>query len=135
MLYAYTTSDQTVAPGTSAIFETNSVRTCLVEHVPGTSTITIDTPGIYEISVSADATSATTGLLTLQLFNNDVAVPGIWASNTIETSNNIRNYDFGGLIRIRQSCPAISNTANLTVRNIGENDAVISNISIVVKKV
>lgn len=135
MLYAYTLESQTINTNNSVIFNINGVRnSCAIRHDAGTSIITITKPGTYTVSVNLDATSATTGTSQFTLYNNGTAVNGAVATSTIATANDIDNYNFTAAIRVLPSCPAIINTAQLTVVNTGANAAVISNAAITVRE-
>ena len=105
----------------------------MINHTAGSTTITLK-QGTYIINFNCDATSATTGALSFQLYNNDIAVPSALATNTIATENNISNFGFTTFIKVLCSCPAIDNTARLTIRNTGANPAIISNVAVTVHK-
>ena len=135
MLYTYTSSKQTVAAGGSVVLENNGLtgNCAMINHTAGSTTITLK-QGTYIIHFNCDATSATTGALSFQLYNNDIAVPSALAINTIATENNISNFGFTTSIKVFCSCPAIDNTARLTIRNTGANPAIISNVAVTVHR-
>lgn len=138
MLYTYTLNDQTVATNASLTLDNNLTSGCtncnLIQHTAGSTTITLR-QGVYVINFNCDATSATTGPLSFQLYNNDVAVPAALATNTIATANDISNFSFSTIVRVLCSCPAINNNAQLTIRNTGENTAIVSNVAVTIHKV
>ena len=135
MLYTYTSSEQTVAAGGSVVLENNGLtgNCAMINYTAGSTTITLK-QGTYIIHFNCDATSATTGALSFQLYNNDIAVPSALAINTIATENNISNFGFTTSIKVFCSCPAIDNTARLTIRNTGANPAIISNVAVTVHR-
>ena len=135
MLYTYTSSEQTVAAGGSVVLENNGLtgNCAMINHTAGSTTITLK-QGTYIIHFNCDATSATTGALSFQLYNNDVAVPSALTTNTIATANDISNFGFTTSIKVFCSCPAIDNTARLTIRNTGANPAIISNVAVTIHR-
>ena len=137
MLYTYSLESQTVNANSDVVLNTNVIRSqcCCIAHTPGTSVITINKPGTYLISVNIDATSATTGTSQFSLYNNGSAVKGALATTTVATANNIDNYSFTAAIRILPSCPAVNNSAQLTIVNTGANAAIVSNVAVTVSSV
>lgn len=135
MLYAYTLESQTINTNNNVIFNINGIRnSCAIRHEAGASIITITKPGTYTISVNLDATLATTGTSQFTLYNNGTAVGGAVATSTVATANDIDNYSFTAAIRVLPSCPAVINTAQLTVVNTGANAAIVSNAAITVRE-
>lgn len=135
MLYTYTASSQTVVTNGAIALQNNALNCSCMEHPAGSTTITIRSPGIYIIDVTVNATSATTGPLSFQLYNNGVAVPAAIATNTIATENNVSNFAFTVAMRIRCSCSAIDNSAQLTIVNASGNAAIVSNAAVVIHRV
>lgn len=134
MLYTYTLSEQTVTPNGAIVLDQNGIDSCCaISHVAGSTTINLR-QGTYLISVDCDATSDTTGPLSFQLYNHDVAVPAALATNTIATAGNIANFNFDAAIKVLCSCPAINNNAQLTIKNTGANPATISNVVVTVHR-
>lgn len=135
MLYTYSLDSQTVNANSDVVLNTNGVKGSCdgITHIAGTSTITINKAGTYIVSVNLDATSATTGTSQFSLYNNGAAVKGALATTTVATANDIDNYSFTVAIRVLPSCPAISNTAQLTVVNTGANAAIVSNAAVTVR--
>lgn len=135
MLYAYTASEQTVTPNGVITLELNGINgCCATNHVAGSTTITLR-QGYYIISVNCDATSDTVGPLSFQMYNNDEAIPAAEATEQIATAGNVSNFSFTTALRVLPSCPAIDNTARLTIKNIGANSAIVSNVAVTVHKV
>lgn len=135
MLYAYTSSEQTIAPNGAIALDLNGVNgCCAINHVAGSTTIILR-QGYYIISVNCDATSDTVGPLSFQMYNNDEAIPAAEATEQIATAGNVSNFSFTTALRVLPSCPAIDNTARLTIKNIGANPAIVSNVAVTVHKV
>lgn len=137
MLYTYSLDSQTVNANSDVVLNTNGVKGSCdgITHIAGTPTITINKTGTYIITVNLDATSATTGTSQFSLYNNGTAVKGALATTTVATANNIDNYSFTTIIKVRPSCPAVNNIAQLTVVNTGANAAIISNAAVTVRSV
>lgn len=136
MLYTYSLNEQTVNANSDVVLNTNGVRSsCYISHTAGTSTITINKPGIYIISVNLDATSATTGTSQFSLYNNGTAVKSATATTTVATANDISNYNFTTAIRVYPSCQALNNNAQLSIVNTGANAAIVSNVAVTVRSV
>lgn len=136
MLYTYSLDTQTIDANGNVAFNVNGIRgSCYINHVAGTSVISITKPGNYIVSVNLDATSATTGTSQFSLYNNGTSVKGAQASNTVATANDINNYTFTAAIKVLPSCQAINNTAQLTVVNTGANAAIVSNAAMTVRSV
>lgn len=135
MFYAYTLTEQTVAADEAINLNTDRLNDCYIyQHAAGTPTISFSKCGTYKISVNCVATSDTVGDLTIQLFNNDVEVPGALATIGINTANAVNNFTFTAVVRVLPSCAAIDNTARLTVKNTGANTATVSNIAVLIER-
>lgn len=97
-------------------------------------TFQLNKPGYYYVTFNAVAAATTTvGELTVELYNNGVAVPGAEASYTTTTAGDNSNYAFSTIIRVLPSCCVVDNTARLTVVNTGV-DATYSNVNINITK-
>ena len=97
-------------------------------------TFQLNKPGYYYVTFNAVAAATTTvGELTVELYNNGVAVPGAEASYTTTTAGDNSNYAFSTIIRVLPSCCAVNNTARLTVVNTGV-DATYTNVNINITK-
>ena len=77
-------------------------------------------PGYYYVTFNAIAAATTTvGELTIELYNNGVAVPGAIAGATTTTAGDNLDFAFTTIVRVPPSCCAVDNTARLTVVNTG----------------
>jgi hypothetical protein len=120
MISAYTLTDQIVAVDGLLDFDTNRIVTgCTVKHVDGTPAFTLTKPGYYYITFNGTITDATAGIVTVQLLNGGVAVPGAEASITNAAATDERSFSFTTIVRVLPSCCAIDNTTTLTVANTG----------------
>jgi hypothetical protein len=94
----------------------------------------LNKPGYYYVTFNADAAAtAALGVLSIELYSNGVAVPGVEASSTTTVVGNIDNYAFATIIRVLPSCCAIDNTTTLTIVNTGV-PATVSNVNINITK-
>ena len=120
MISAYNAATQTVASGTAYVFDTNRIVTgCTVGHTAGSTTFTLNKPGYYYITFNTTFTTEETGIATVELRNGGIAVPGATGSETITTAGDTKSIAFATIIRVLPSCPAIDNTANITLVSTG----------------
>lgn len=99
--------------------------------------ISIQHPGMYAVTVTATFTAPAAGDVTLQLYEDGVAVPGALATETITTADTeVRTVSFEYLILV--NCTRVLNSTaivkNISVVNTGV-EADISNIVVNVLKV
>ena len=119
MINTYNITTQNVAANGTVAFTTDRILTgCTVTR--NGNTFQLNKPGYYYVTFNAVAAATeTVGDLTVELYNNGVAVPGATATVTTATAGNNDNYAFTTIIRVLPSCPMINNTAELTVVNTG----------------
>ena len=108
---------------------------CTVSHTAGSTTFSLNKPGLYFVSFNAVGTisGATAGAITVQLQNNGTAVPGALSSDTSASTTDVRNLSFTKVIRVNPSCCAVNNQANLTFVNTGLG-AIYTNANVVITK-
>lgn len=133
MISSYNTNTQAVVTDGLLTFTTDRILTgCTVTR--NGNTFQLNKPGYYFVTFNAvAAATATLGELTVELYNNGVAVPGAEASTTTTVAGNNANYAFSTIIRVLPSCCAIDNTARLTVVNTGV-DGTYTNVNINITK-
>lgn len=100
------------------LVEFNTIRysDCRVRVTDG-STFTINTPGRYYVyfgGVGSSGTAAST--FSVQLFNNDVAVPAVLSEITSTAANAPQTMSFSTIINVLPSNCYVNNTVNLQVR-------------------
>lgn len=100
--------------------------------------IAIQQSGVYKVTVSATFTAPAAGDVTLQLFENGVAIPGALATETITTATTeFRSVSFDVYVLV-DSISTLGNVStlveDLTVVNTGDA-ATITNIVVDVLKV
>lgn len=133
MISSYNTSTQNVATGGLLTFTTDRILTgCTVTR--NGDTFQLNKSGYYYVTFNADAAAtAALGILSIELYNNGIAVLGAKTASTTTVAGNLDNYAFATIIRVPPSCCAIDNTARLTVVNTGV-PATISNANINITK-
>jgi hypothetical protein len=133
MISSYNTTSQAVATNGLLTFTTDRILTgCTATR--NDQTFQLNKPGYYYVTFNAVAAATTTvGELTVELYNNGVAVPGAEASYTTTTAGDNANYAFSTIIRVPPSCCVVNNTARLTVVNTGV-DATYANVNINITK-
>lgn len=95
MINSIATAVQTVANGQNVLFPTDRVRTkscqCACKgwlaHDVGSGLFTLTKQGIYEVEYTADITSATVGVASLELEQNGEAVGGTEIDDNIALMN------------------------------------------------
>ena len=114
MISSYNISTQNVATDGLLTFTTDRILTgCTVTR--NGDTFQLNKPGYYYVTFNADAAAtAALGVLSIELYNNGVAVLGAEAASTTTVAGNLDNYAFATIIRVPPSCCAIDNTATLT---------------------
>ena len=119
MINSYSIVSQPVLADGTVTFDTTRILTgCTVQHADGTPTFTLTKPGLYFVTFDGVITGTTAGVVTVELVNGSVAVPGATASTTIAEADEA-TLNFSTIIRVMPSCPAIDNTTKLTVLNSG----------------
>ena len=133
MISSYNITSQDVATNGLITFTTDRILTgCTVTR--NGSTFQLNKPGYYYVTLNADAAATEAlGVLSIELYSNGVAVPGVKASSTTTVAGNIDNYAFAAIIRVPPSCCVIDNITRLTVMNTGV-PATVSNVNINITK-
>ena len=122
MIYSYSATPQTVAVDDNLTFTINDIKTgCTVTHAAGTPTFVFNKPGYYYVTFNgvASATEAATDPITAELYNGTVAIPGALSSALSAAIDTPVSLSISAIIQVRPNCPAIDNTVNLVVKNVG----------------
>jgi phage tail sheath gpL-like len=122
MIYSYSITPRTLAADLDIIFAVNEVNTgCTVTHVAGTPTFTFNKPGYYYVTFNgiASATAAATDPIAVEMYDGANAIPGALSSALSAAADTPVALSMSTIIQVRPNCPAIDNTVNLTVRNVG----------------
>lgn len=133
MISSYNTTTQAVLTDGVINFTTDRILTGCTATRNG-ATFQLNKPGYYYVTFNAVAAATdTVGELTIELYNNGIAVPGAKASKTIATTVANDTYAFSTIIKVPPSCCAVDNTGKLTVINTGVG-ATYSNANINITK-
>lgn len=122
MIYSYSATPQTVAVNDNLDFNINEIKTgCTVTHAAGTPIFVFNKPGYYYVTFNgvASATAAATDPITAELYNGTVAIPGALSSALSAAIDTLVSLSISTIIQVRPNCPAIDNTVNLVVKNVG----------------
>lgn len=122
MIYSYSITPRTLAADLDIIFAVNEISTgCTVTHVAGTPTFTFNKPGYYYVTFNgiASATAAATDPIVVEMYDGADAIPGALSSALSAAADTPVALSMSTIIQVRPNCPAIDNTVNLTVRNVG----------------
>lgn len=132
MFEAYTATAVNYTLNDLVNFNNTKYSDCRVRFT-NSNTFTINAPGRYFIyfnGVAASSTAATP--FSVQLFNNDVAIPETSTEITSTAANDAQNMSFGTIVNVLPSNCFIDNTVRLQVRVISEVEGTINNTNIVI---
>ena len=133
MINSIATEVQTVANGQNVLFPTDRVRTkscqCWLAHDVGSGLFTLTKQGIYEVEYTADITSTTVGVASLELEQNGEAVGGTESIYNVATASAYGNVSGATLIQI--PCGA---SYTITLGNNSGLDLSVQNANIIIKK-
>ena len=133
MISSYNTTNQAVVSNGTINFTTDRILTGCTAVRNG-ETFQLNKPGYYYVTFNAIAAATTTvGELTIELYNNGVAVPGAIAGATTTTAGDNLDFAFTTIVRVPPSCCAVDNTARLTVVNTGV-DATYADVNLNITK-
>ena len=119
MISSYNITTQAIATNDLLTFTTDRILTGCTATRNG-STFQLNKPGYYYVTFNADvAATEALGALTVEMFNNGVAVPGAEATETATVAGNISNVAFTTIIKVTPSCAMIDNVGRLTFVNTG----------------
>ena len=119
MISSYNITTQAIATNDLLTFTTDRILTGCTATRNG-STFQLNKPGYYYVTFNADvAATEALGALTVEMFNNGVAVPGAEATETATVAGNISNVAFTTIIKVAPSCTMIDNVGRLTFVNTG----------------
>lgn len=108
MVNSYTNTSVAVASNAAIPFVSNRyVVGCGTSHTAGSPTVTLRKTGYYLVNFSGVLSAASTGLVSTQLYNNGVAIPGALSSITIDTAGSLKNVSFSTVVRVLNSCACI----------------------------
>ena len=101
--------------------------------------VTLNQKGIYKVDITAVVSAPAAGIVTLQLENNGVAIPGALASETITTADTeLRTLTFSYFILVDNDLVLnypTTNTQSLSIRNTGDESTIESIIVNITKEV
>ena len=118
-----TTPANVLAGGTLPMTVTRRIG-CAIQN--GTNSVILKKPGYYKVSGTVTLTAATAGDVTLEVRKNNVAVPGITATETVITADTeIHTISLDGIIRVL----CYEGDAILTIVNNSDVAIDISNLS------
>lgn len=129
MLQAYSNNISGTA-NTAVVFSTNKINTNKnITHNTNSADILINTPGFYKVTIDASYSAADAGLVSLQLFANNVAIEDAISSITVVASSLVN----GVISTIIKANPGIPNQS-ITLNVKPTADITISNINISINR-
>ena len=138
MINSIATAVQTVTNSNNVLFPTDRVRTkscqCACKgwlaHDLGSGLFTLTKQGIYEVEYTADITSATVGVASLELEQNGEIVGGTQSIYTVATASAYGNVSGDTLIQV--PCGA---SYTIALANDSGLDLSVQNANIIIKKI
>ena len=138
MINSIATAVQAVTNSNNVLFPTDRVRTkscqCACKgwlaHDLGSGLFTLTKQGIYEVEYTADITSATVGVASLELEQNGEIVGGTQSLYNVATASTYGNVSGATLIQVRWGASytiALANNSGL--------DLSVQNANIIIKKI
>lgn len=130
-LVAVTTRDLNVLAGDYVELDINRVLTGIsISHAEGSSIIRINSAGLYLIAFDCDFDIATSGPVSVQLYDKGVAVLGAEATAQA-VADTPRNLHFTTLVDVKPSCCAIDNSSVLNIQISAAGTIINANITVV----
>lgn len=135
LLNAYSNATQTVNANGKVTFDSVNVSNgCSIDFDAGTSTATLQKPGVYMVTVDASVSdNGTQGTIGLQINRNGTGINGATSKTTTTASANLYPLSVTTLVKVLPSCCAIDNTTTVSVSNIGLG-AIYSNVNLTIIK-
>ena len=136
MIYSYSATPQDLTANEDLVFTVDEIKTgCTVTHAAGTTTFVFNKPGYYYVTFNgvASATAAATSPVVAEMYNGTIAIPGALTSALSAAVNTPVTLAMSTIIQVRPNCPAIDNTVNLTIKNVGI-DATYTNAALTITK-
>lgn len=122
MIYSYSVTPQELAVNEDIVFTIDKIKTgCTVSHAAGTTTFTFNKPGFYFVTFNgvASATEAATDPIVVEMYNGTTAFPGALSSALSAAVDTPVALSMSTIVQVRPCCPAVDNTVNLTIKNVG----------------
>ncbi len=131
MFEAYNSTSTTYSQNQPVVFTTTRFMDCRI-RLNNNNTININTPGCYYIQFNAvGAASTANSQVTVQLYRNGTAVPGIVTSATTTASTDPETLTVSTIVNVLPSCAVINNNASLQFL-VTSTDGVITSNNVVV---
>lgn len=130
------TYSQNISVTTDAIIPLNVnalKKNCTVTHTEGSSTISLNKPGVYAVYVDATGSTTDAGTFGVQLLKNGTAVTQATASATT-AAGGTSNVSFAAMVFIAPSCSCVSNKGALTLQYTG-GAGTVANVDVMILKV
>lgn len=119
------------------VFDNKVLQTgCTATACIPTNTVKLNKAGFYSVHIDAVIANNTaeSGLVGIQLFNNNDEVSNAYTAQTSTGNTNLVSVGFDTIVQVRPSCSVIDNTANLQFK-IANNNAMVYFANVVVTKI
>lgn len=137
MLDTYNTASQTLSASGAVAFATNRVQTgCVATHAAGSTTISLNRPGLYKVDFNCDAATTTAaGNIAFQLQVNGNAFPGAKGTFYSAAPVNVGNIAFSAIVPVAPNCCAATQNVPTSLTVLASAASTVTNAEIVVCKV
>nr|DAZ79396.1 MAG TPA: hypothetical protein [Caudoviricetes sp.] len=119
------------------VFDNNVLQTgCTATTNTPTNTVRLNKAGFYSVHIDGVIANntAVSGLVGIQLYNNNTEVSNAYTAQTSTGNTNLVAVGFDTVVQVRPSCSMIDNTANLQFK-IANNNAMVYFANVVVTKI
>lgn len=139
MLEIYSESSNGVAVdvNNAIVFNNKVLQTgCTATANTPANTVRLNKAGFYSVYIDAIIANNTaeSGLVGIQLYNNNDEVTNAFTAQTSTGNTNLVAVGFDTIVQVRPSCSMIDNTANLQFK-IAHNNAMVYFANVVVTKI
>lgn len=139
MLEIYMESSNGVAVdvNNAIVFNNKVLQTgCTATANTPANTVRLNKAGFYSVHIDAVIANNTaeSGLVGIQLYNNNDEVTNAYTAHTSTGNTNLVSVGFDTIVQVRPSCSVIDNTANLQFKVV-DNNAMVYFANVVVTKI
>jgi len=133
---ACNTNEQAITTGSNLVFPTVTYQSGIsINYTPGTNTIYLTTPGLYQISLDVVITNETENTeTTVQMYKDGVLIPGALAEVTVTAIGDLHPGHIEAVVA-SQGCPCPCNKSTAITFVVTGTTPAISNANVVVVKI
>ena len=112
-------------------------------HQEGSPLYQLTEGGYYRVSLNANVSSATAGIVALGLYGNGIIVPGTTVASTLAAAGDVENVSFDKIIRVCckgnttlsvGSVPSVPDFTDLTAPGVDTQTPIIANSNLIIER-